>query len=44
MSTWAVFAVLALAVTMGGLVQGAVGLGLGLVAAPVHAGLRVSDR
>ena len=35
MSTWAVFAVLAVAVTMGGLVQGAVGLGLGLVAAPV---------
>ena len=35
MSTWAVFSVLAVAVTMGGLVQGAVGLGLGLVAAPV---------
>jgi uncharacterized membrane protein YfcA len=35
MSTWAVFVVLAVAVTMGGLVQGAVGLGLGLVAAPV---------
>ena len=35
MSTWAGFAVLAVAVTMGGLVQGAVGLGLGLVAAPV---------
>jgi uncharacterized membrane protein YfcA len=35
MSTLGVFAVLALAVTMGGVVQGAVGLGLGLVAAPV---------
>jgi uncharacterized protein len=35
MSTWAVFAVLAAAVTTGGVVQGAVGLGLGLVAAPV---------
>ena len=35
MSNWAVFAVLAVAVTMGGVVQGAVGLGLGLVAAPV---------
>jgi uncharacterized membrane protein YfcA len=35
MSTWAVFAVLAVAVTAGGVVQGAVGLGLGLVAAPV---------
>lgn len=35
MSTWAVFAVLAVAVTVGGVVQGAVGLGLGLVAAPV---------
>jgi uncharacterized protein len=37
MSTWAVFAVLAVAVTAGGVVQGAVGLGLGLVAAPVAA-------
>jgi uncharacterized protein len=35
MTTWAVFAVLAVAVTTGGVVQGAVGLGLGLVAAPV---------
>jgi uncharacterized membrane protein YfcA len=35
MSDWAVFAVLAVAVTMGGVVQGSVGLGLGLVAAPV---------
>jgi uncharacterized membrane protein YfcA len=35
MSTWAVFLVLAVAVTTGGVVQGAVGLGLGLVAAPV---------
>jgi uncharacterized membrane protein YfcA len=35
MSTWAVFVVLAVAVTMGGVVQGSVGLGLGLVAAPV---------
>lgn len=37
MSTYAVFAVLAVAVTAGALVQGAVGLGLGLVAAPVCA-------
>jgi uncharacterized protein len=37
MSTFAVFAVLAAAVTLGALVQGAVGLGLGLVAAPVCA-------
>jgi uncharacterized membrane protein YfcA len=37
MSTPAVFAVLAAAVTIGALVQGAVGLGLGLVAAPVCA-------
>jgi uncharacterized membrane protein YfcA len=35
MSTLAVFAALAVAVTLGGVVQGAVGLGLGLVAAPV---------
>jgi uncharacterized protein len=35
MSTWAVFAVLAVAVTLGGAVQGSAGLGLGLVAAPV---------
>jgi uncharacterized membrane protein YfcA len=37
MSTLAIFAVLATAVTFGALVQGAVGLGLGLVAAPVCA-------
>lgn len=37
MSTWAAFAVLAAAVTLGAVVQGAVGLGLGLVAAPVTA-------
>jgi uncharacterized membrane protein YfcA len=36
-STWTVFAVLAVAVTVGAVVQGAVGLGLGLVAAPVAA-------
>jgi uncharacterized membrane protein YfcA len=35
MSPLAVFAVLAVAVTVGAVVQGAVGLGLGLVAAPV---------
>jgi uncharacterized membrane protein YfcA len=35
MSSLAVFAVLAAAVTVGSVVQGAVGLGLGLVAAPV---------
>lgn len=35
MSTWSVFTVLAVAVTVGGIVQGSVGLGLGLVAAPV---------
>lgn len=37
MSTPVVFAVLAVAVTLGALVQGSVGLGLGLVAAPVCA-------
>lgn len=37
MSTAAAFAVLAVAVTVGALVQGSVGLGLGLVAAPVAA-------